>query len=84
MIVIFQTLVRSSGRQQTTGDSFRINDRTDSMQSLNNMPFSSSSMSFGSSRGPSPLSLAMSDAIPLAVAFSESVNAYFKGDEESK
>lgn len=48
------------------------------------MPFSSSSMSFGSSRGPSPLSLAMSDAIPLAVAFSESVNAYFKGDEESK
>lgn len=81
--VPLSTLVRSSGRQQTS-DSFRINDRTDSMQSLNNMPFSSSSMSFGSSRGPSPLSLAMSDAIPLAVAFSESVNAYFKGDEESK
>uniref|UniRef100_A0A3Q3QJG5 F-BAR domain only protein 2 n=1 Tax=Monopterus albus TaxID=43700 RepID=A0A3Q3QJG5_MONAL len=31
------------------------------------------------SRGPSPVTLASQDALPIAVAFTESVNAYFKG-----
>uniref|UniRef100_A0A3P9Q961 F-BAR domain only protein 2 n=1 Tax=Poecilia reticulata TaxID=8081 RepID=A0A3P9Q961_POERE len=31
------------------------------------------------SRGPSPVTLASQDALPIAVAFTETVNAYFKG-----
>ncbi|XP_030211091.1 F-BAR domain only protein 2 isoform X3 [Gadus morhua] len=36
------------------------------------------------SRGPSPITLASHDALPIAVAFTESVNAYFKGADPSK
>ena len=32
----------------------------------------------GSSRGPSPLTIGMTDTIPLAVAFHEIIHAYFK------
>lgn len=35
------------------------------------------------SRGPSPLTIGMSDSIPLAVAFHEIVHARFKGNDES-
>ncbi|XP_077478817.1 F-BAR domain only protein 2 isoform X1 [Stigmatopora argus] len=38
----------------------------------------------GSSRGPSPVTLASQDALPIAVAFTESVNAYFKGADPNK
>ncbi|XP_077441992.1 F-BAR domain only protein 2 [Vanacampus margaritifer] len=38
----------------------------------------------GTSRGPSPVTLASSDALPIAVAFTESVNAYFKGADPTK
>ncbi|XP_053303685.1 F-BAR domain only protein 2 isoform X2 [Pleuronectes platessa] len=38
----------------------------------------------GTSRGPSPVTLASQDALPIAVAFTESVNAYFKGADPSK
>ncbi|XP_030211097.1 F-BAR domain only protein 2 isoform X8 [Gadus morhua] len=38
----------------------------------------------GTSRGPSPITLASHDALPIAVAFTESVNAYFKGADPSK
>ncbi|XP_077087213.1 F-BAR domain only protein 2 isoform X2 [Siphateles boraxobius] len=38
----------------------------------------------GISRGPSPVTLASQDALPIAVAFTESVNAYFKGADPSK
>ncbi|XP_031433362.1 F-BAR domain only protein 2 isoform X1 [Clupea harengus] len=38
----------------------------------------------GTSRGPSPVTLASLDALPIAVAFTESVNAYFKGADPSK
>ncbi|XP_073717059.1 F-BAR domain only protein 2 isoform X5 [Misgurnus anguillicaudatus] len=38
----------------------------------------------GTSRGPSPVTLASHDALPIAVAFTESVNAYFKGADPSK
>ena len=50
--------------------------------SLNNSLFTTSST--WSSRGPSPLTVGLSDTIPLAVAFSETVNAYFKGSDEQK
>ncbi|XP_076613883.1 F-BAR domain only protein 2 isoform X3 [Chaetodon auriga] len=36
------------------------------------------------SRGPSPVTLASQDALPIAVAFTESVNAYFKGADPTK
>ncbi|XP_041360186.1 F-BAR domain only protein 2-like isoform X2 [Gigantopelta aegis] len=46
--------------------------------------FNTTSMPIGSSRGPSPLTIGMSDNIPLAVAFTETVNAYFKGHDATK
>ncbi|XP_060719688.1 F-BAR domain only protein 2 isoform X2 [Tachysurus vachellii] len=38
----------------------------------------------GTSRGPSPVTLASQDSLPIAVAFTESINAYFKGADPSK
>ncbi|XP_017073670.2 F-BAR domain only protein 2 isoform X2 [Drosophila eugracilis] len=38
----------------------------------------------GSSRGPSPLTIGISDTIPLAVAFHEIIHAYFRGSDESR
>ncbi|XP_054908327.1 F-BAR domain only protein 2 isoform X3 [Poeciliopsis prolifica] len=38
----------------------------------------------GTSRGPSPVTLASQDALPIAVAFTETVNAYFKGADSAK
>ncbi|KAG1693492.1 F-BAR domain only protein 2 [Nymphon striatum] len=60
--------------------------RADSVGSLGNVSvdFKSTSMPIGSSRGPSPLTIGMSDTIPIAVAFQEVVHAYFKGTEESR
>ncbi|KAL8586797.1 hypothetical protein ACOMHN_061310 [Nucella lapillus] len=43
--------------------------------------FSTTSMPIGSSRGPSPLTIGMSDTIPLAVAFTDTVSAFFKGTD---
>ncbi|XP_078252725.1 F-BAR domain only protein 2 isoform X9 [Rhinoraja longicauda] len=40
--------------------------------------------SVGTSRGPSPISLGSQDSLPVATAFTESVNAYFKGADPSK
>ncbi|KAM3655342.1 F-BAR domain only protein 2 isoform X2 [Ammospiza nelsoni] len=38
----------------------------------------------GVSRGPSPISLGNQDTLPVAVALTESVNAYFKGADPTK
>ncbi|NWY02690.1 FCHO2 protein, partial [Nothoprocta ornata] len=38
----------------------------------------------GVSRGPSPISLGSQDTLPVAVALTESVNAYFKGADPTK
>ncbi|XP_034048949.1 F-BAR domain only protein 2 isoform X3 [Thalassophryne amazonica] len=38
----------------------------------------------GTSRGPSPVTLGSQDALPIAVAFTEAVNAYFKGADPTK
>ena len=37
-----------------------------------------SNVAVGGSRGPSPLTIGMSDTIPIAVAFHEIIHAYFK------
>lgn len=57
--------------------------RAESMGSLTN-DFKTTSMPVGSSRGPSPLTIGMCDTIPLAVAFSETVNACFRGTDEAR
>ncbi|XP_054709963.1 F-BAR domain only protein 2-like isoform X4 [Uloborus diversus] len=57
--------------------------RTESIGSLTN-DFKTTSMPVGSSRGPSPLTIGMSDTIPLAIAFNEVVNACFKGTDETR
>ncbi|XP_040263455.1 SH3-containing GRB2-like protein 3-interacting protein 1 [Bufo bufo] len=38
----------------------------------------------GSSRGPSPLTMGAQDTLPVAAAFTETVNAYFKGVDTNK
>ncbi|UYV64554.1 hypothetical protein LAZ67_3001171 [Cordylochernes scorpioides] len=58
--------------------------RTESLGSLTSTDFKATSMPVGSSRGPSPLTIGISDTIPLAVAFQEVVHAYFRGTEESR
>ncbi|GAB1599763.1 F-BAR domain only protein 2 isoform X6 [Argonauta hians] len=40
--------------------------------------------SLGSSRGSSPLTLGMADTVPMAVAFTENINAFFKGTDATK
>lgn len=40
--------------------------------------------SVGSSRGPSPLTIGFNDTIPVAIALQESINARFKGTDESR
>ena len=41
-------------------------------------------LSAGSSRGPSPLTMGFQDTLPVAAAFTETINAYFKGADPSK
>ena len=68
-----------------------INNRTieSSVSSTSIRTFSAnhsinSTNSFGLSRGPSPLTLGMTDVIPLAVAFQEVCHACFRGADESQ
>ncbi|XP_052274271.1 F-BAR domain only protein 2-like isoform X3 [Dreissena polymorpha] len=49
-----------------------------------NVQWNTTSMPIGSSRGPSPLTIGMADTVPLAVAFTETINAYFKGTDATK
>ncbi|XP_052448655.1 F-BAR domain only protein 2 isoform X7 [Carassius gibelio] len=60
--------------------------RAESSSSLssNTSLSTSNTPTVGTSRGPSPVTLASQDALPIAVAFTESVNAYFKGADPSK
>nr|XP_045597244.1 F-BAR domain only protein 2-like isoform X2 [Procambarus clarkii] len=52
-------------------------------ESVSSLEFRTSSM-VGTSRGPSPLTIGLSDTIPLAVAFQELCHAYFRGTDEAK
>ena len=49
-----------------------------------NYDFTSKTPTIGFSRGPSPLTLGMSDSVPLAVAFQEVCHACFNGSEEDQ
>ena len=50
----------------------------------NRMNTLNSTQSFGLSRGPSPLTLGLTDVVPLAVAFQEVCHACFRGSDESQ
>ncbi|XP_037813835.1 F-BAR domain only protein 2 isoform X3 [Lucilia sericata] len=56
-------------------------NRADSIGSLE---FRTAIGGISSSRGPSPLTIGISDTIPLAVAFHEIIHAYFRGSDESR
>ena len=55
--------------------------RADSVASLE---FRAAGVAMGVSRGPSPLTIGMTDTIPLAVAFHEIVHSYFRGTDETR
>jgi hypothetical protein len=73
-----QATARPAGRQ--TPDPFRM-EKNDVVPQMNSF---GSSSSFGTSRGPSPLTIGFSDTIPLALAFSETVHAYFHGGDANR
>jgi hypothetical protein len=58
--------------------------RCESYGSLQSTDFRMTPVSVGSSRGPSPLTIGINDAVPLAVALQESVSARFKGPDEER
>ncbi|BFF89995.1 F-BAR domain only protein 2 [Drosophila madeirensis] len=53
-------------------------------ESIGSLEFRTAIGGVGSSRGPSPLTIGISDTIPLAVAFHEIIHAYFRGSDESR
>ncbi|CAH1775418.1 unnamed protein product [Owenia fusiformis] len=75
-----QSTSRPTGRQSPAAPF----TRADSSGSLGSVTFNTTSMPTGSSRGPSPLTIGMSDTIPIAIAFTEQVNALFQGSDETK
>ncbi|XP_059090844.1 F-BAR domain only protein 2-like [Tigriopus californicus] len=76
----------SLARQNSSGDeskgSLSSSSRGPPVSSSSNMILPSRS-SFAMSRGPSPLTLSLSDVVPLAVAFQEVCHACFRGADES-
>lgn len=52
-------------------------------ESVSSLEFRTLTM-MGTSRGPSPLTIGLSDTIPLAVAFQELCHAYFRGTDENR
>ena len=58
-------------------------ERPESVGSLERVP-PFGTTAYNPSRGPSPLTIGMSDSIPVAVAFSETINALFKGADFNK
>ncbi|KFO27767.1 FCH domain only protein 2 [Fukomys damarensis] len=59
--------------------------RAESSSSISSASLSAANTpTVGVSRGPSPVSLGNQDTLPVAIALTESVNAYFKGADPSK
>ncbi|ETE65693.1 FCH domain only protein 2, partial [Ophiophagus hannah] len=59
--------------------------RAESSSSLSSASLSATNTpTVGTSRGPSPVSLGSQDTLPVAIALTESVNAYFKGADPTK
>ncbi|XP_038650382.1 SH3-containing GRB2-like protein 3-interacting protein 1 isoform X2 [Scyliorhinus canicula] len=58
-------------------------ESTSSISSTNSLS-AATTPTVGASRGPSPLTMGAQDTLPVAAAFTETVNAYFKGADPSK
>uniref|UniRef100_A0A8C9V332 SH3GL interacting endocytic adaptor 1 n=1 Tax=Scleropages formosus TaxID=113540 RepID=A0A8C9V332_SCLFO len=58
-------------------------ESTSSISSTNSLS-AATTPTVGCSRGPSPLTMGAQDTLPVAAAFTETVNAYFKGADPSK
>ncbi|XP_023574063.1 SH3-containing GRB2-like protein 3-interacting protein 1 isoform X14 [Octodon degus] len=58
-------------------------ESTSSISSTNSLS-AATTPTVGSSRGPSPLTMGAQDTLPVAAAFTETVNAYFKAADPSK
>ncbi|XP_059621931.1 F-BAR domain only protein 2 isoform X4 [Phlebotomus argentipes] len=71
----------AAGRGRVSPSAISTISRADSVGSLE---FRTAGVGIGSSRGPSPLTIGISDTIPLAVAFHEMIHAYFRGSDESR
>ncbi|XP_055715771.1 F-BAR domain only protein 2 isoform X5 [Phlebotomus papatasi] len=71
----------AAGRGRVSPSAISTISRADSVGSLE---FRTAGVAIGSSRGPSPLTIGISDTIPLAVAFHEMIHAYFRGSDESR
>lgn len=67
-----------SRRSETTGRGRVSPSSISRADSVGSLEFRTASIGFGSSRGPSPLTIGITDTIPLAVAFHEIVHAFFK------
>lgn len=68
-----------SRRSETAVGRGRVSPSTISRaDSVGSLEFRTAGIAYGSSRGPSPLTIGITDTIPLAVAFHEIVHAYFK------
>uniref|UniRef100_A0A667Z175 SH3-containing GRB2-like protein 3-interacting protein 1 n=1 Tax=Myripristis murdjan TaxID=586833 RepID=A0A667Z175_9TELE len=58
-------------------------ESTSSISSTNSLS-AATTPTVGCSRGPSPLTMGAQDTLPVAAAFTETVNAFFKGADPSK
>uniref|UniRef100_A0A671RWN9 SH3GL interacting endocytic adaptor 1a n=1 Tax=Sinocyclocheilus anshuiensis TaxID=1608454 RepID=A0A671RWN9_9TELE len=58
-------------------------ESTSSISSTNSLS-AATTPTVGCSRGPSPLTMGAQDTLPVAAAFTETVNAYFKGADPNK
>ncbi|XP_012926440.1 SH3-containing GRB2-like protein 3-interacting protein 1 isoform X14 [Heterocephalus glaber] len=58
-------------------------ESTSSISSTNSLS-AATTPTVGSSRGPSPLTMGAQDTLPVAAAFTETVNAYFKAADPTK
>uniref|UniRef100_A0A8C9T2K1 SH3-containing GRB2-like protein 3-interacting protein 1 n=1 Tax=Scleropages formosus TaxID=113540 RepID=A0A8C9T2K1_SCLFO len=58
-------------------------ESTSSISSTNSLS-AATTPTVGCSRGPSPLTMGAQDTLPVAAAFTETVNAYFKGADPGK
>ncbi|XP_055325436.1 F-BAR domain only protein 2 isoform X14 [Sitodiplosis mosellana] len=73
-----------SRRSEATGRGRVSPSSISRADSVGSLEFRTASIGFGSSRGPSPLTIGITDTIPLAVAFHEIVHAFFKGSDEAR
>ena len=69
--------------RQDSGGGLSQQQQQQQRSSSSSPPASQLQPGFGTSRGPSPLTLGTGDVVPLAVAFQEICHACFRGADES-